>query len=179
MLSGQVLYSTNPTTLRGCLCIVEKNIDRYSSFKYIADSSFDDQCWRGERAGTWETLYVPAYSHIYTGNTERPFLLTVTLSIRNIDLQQTITLSAVDYYETQGKLLMKYIEKPVILGPLQSIRYIIPEKDKTGGSGANFIVSWHSSKQANPPVVETIMIGTQVQQGISFTSRAVEIRKQP
>ena len=32
-----------------------------------------------------QTIYVPAYSHIYTGNREKPFLLTVTLSIRNID----------------------------------------------------------------------------------------------
>jgi len=32
-----------------------------------------------------QTIYVPAYSHIYSGNREQPFLLTVTLSIRNID----------------------------------------------------------------------------------------------
>ncbi|MBU2627056.1 MAG: DUF3124 domain-containing protein, partial [Proteobacteria bacterium] len=32
-----------------------------------------------------QTIYVPAYSHIYIGDRERPFLLTVTLSIRNID----------------------------------------------------------------------------------------------
>jgi len=32
-----------------------------------------------------QTIYVPVYSHIYSGNKERPFFLTVTLSIRNID----------------------------------------------------------------------------------------------
>ena len=118
-----------------------------------------------------QTIYVPVYSHIYSGNNERPFLLTVTLSIRNLDPKHPITITLVDYYETQGKFLKKYLNKPAILNPLESIRYIIPEKDKTGGSGANFIVEWKSDKFVNPPIVESIMIGTQSSQGISFTSR--------
>jgi hypothetical protein len=118
-----------------------------------------------------QTIYVPAYSHIYSGNRERPFLLTITLSIRNIDPKHRITITAVDYYATQGKRLKGFLEKPITLNPMESIRYIIPEKDETGGSGANFIVKWKADKPVNPPVVETIMIGTQSQQGISFTSR--------
>jgi len=118
-----------------------------------------------------QTIYVPAYSHIYSGNNERPFLLTVTLSIRNIDPKHQIRITIIDYYETQGKRLKKYLDKPVILNPLESLRYIIPERDKSGGSGANFIVEWKSDKFVNPPIVESIMIGTQTQQGISFTSR--------
>jgi hypothetical protein len=55
-------------------------------------------------------MYVPAYSHIYSGNKEVPFLLTVTLSIRNIDPVHPIEITLVDYYETQGKLLKKYID---------------------------------------------------------------------
>jgi len=122
-----------------------------------------------------QTIYVPAYSHIYSGNKETPFLLTVTLSIRNIDPKHQIKITVVDYYETQGKLLKKYLEKPVILNPLESLRYVIPERDKAGGSGANFIVEWISDKFVNPPIVESIMIGTQSQQGISFTSRGKTI----
>jgi len=122
-----------------------------------------------------QIIYVPAYSHIYSGNRETPFLLTVTLSIRNIDPKHQIKITIVDYYETQGKLLKKYIDKPVILNPLESLRYVIPERDKAGGSGANFIVEWKSDKFVNPPIVESIMIGTQSQQGISFTSRGQTI----
>jgi len=118
-----------------------------------------------------QSIYVPAYSHIYSGNSERPFLLTVTLSIRNMDPDHRIKITGVDYYETQGKLLKKYIDTPVILNPLESLRYIIPERDKSGGSGANFVVEWKSDNRVNPPIVESIMIGTQTQQGISFTSR--------
>ena len=122
-----------------------------------------------------QQIYVPAYSHIYSGDRERPFLLTVTLSIRNIDPRHQIKITQVDYYETQGKLIKKYIEKPTILGPLESLRFVVPESDKSGGSGANFIVVWRSDSSVNPPIVESVMIGTQSQQGISFTSRGQEI----
>ena len=122
-----------------------------------------------------QTIYVPAYSHIYFGNREKPFLLTVTLSIRNIDPKNQIKINTVDYYETQGRLLENHIDKPVTLNPLESTRFIVPEKDKTGGSGANFIVKWKSDKAVNPPVVEAIMISTKSSQGVSFTSRGREI----
>ena len=101
--------------------------------------------------------------------------MTVTLSIRNIDPKHNITITLVDYYETQGKLLKKQIDKPITLKPLESLRYVIPERDKSGGSGANFIVEWQSEKFVNPPIVESIVIGTQAQQGVSFTSRGKEI----
>lgn len=122
-----------------------------------------------------QTIYIPAYSHIYIGSREQPFLLTVTLSIRNIDPKNPITITLVDYYETQGKLIKKHVEKPIQLQPLESLRYVIPQKDETGGSGANFIVKWRSEKPVNPPIVESIMIGAQTQQGVSFTSRGQEI----
>jgi len=124
-----------------------------------------------------QTIYVPAYSHIYSGNRERPFLLTVTVSIRNIDPKQPIKITTVDYYKTQGNLLTKFVETPVTLKPLESIRYVIPQKDKTGGSGASFIVEWKSEIFVNPPIVESIMIGTQSQQGVSFISRGQAIIK--
>ncbi len=122
-----------------------------------------------------QTIYVPAYSHIYSGDRERPFLLTVTVSIRNTDPNQPIKIITVDYYETQGNLLTKFMETPVTLKPLESIRYVIPEKDKAGGSGANFIVEWKSDKFVNPPIVESVMIGTRSGQGVSFISRGQAI----
>lgn len=123
-----------------------------------------------------QTIYVPAYSHIYSGDRERPFLLTVTVSIRNIDPKHFIKVTVVDYYETQGRLLKKFLDTAITLKPLESVRYVIPEKDKAGGSGANFIVEWKSEKLVNPPIVETVMIGTQSQQGVSFTSRGRVIK---
>ena len=124
-----------------------------------------------------QTIYVPAYSHIYHGNKETPLLLSVTLSIRNIDLNKSLTITAVNYHETEGPLVKKYLKDPIVLGPLGSDRFIVPQKDTTGGSGANFIVEWHSDEPINPPIIESVMIGTQSQLGISFTSRGQAIRK--
>ncbi|HSO10711.1 MAG TPA: DUF3124 domain-containing protein [Desulfoprunum sp.] len=118
-----------------------------------------------------QTVYVPAYSHIYHGNKNAKLLLSVTLSIRNVDPDNPITITVVDYYETQGKLVRQFVKAPVSLGPLGSERYIIPQDDSSGGSGANFIVKWQAAAPANPPIIETVMIGTQSQLGISFTSR--------
>lgn len=125
------------------------------------------------RRSTGQELYVPIYSHIYAGNRNVPLLLTATLSIRNVAPRHSITVTAVDYYDTRGNLLEEYVARAVVLGPLQSLRYVIPQKDKSGGSGANFLLKWHAAEAVTPPLVESIMIGAEGQQGISFTSRAV------
>ena len=125
-----------------------------------------------------QTVYVPIYSHIYSGDKEQPFYLAATLSIRNIDLNHQVTITKVDYYDSTGKLLRKYLEEPVVLNPVASTRYVVKESDKTGGSGANFIVQWKSTREVNPPIIESIMIGAQRQQGISFTSRGRVVKEQ-
>ena len=122
-----------------------------------------------------QTVYVAGYSHIYSGDRERPMLLAVTVSIRNTDPVRAIVVDSVDYIDSGGKLVKRYVTEPVVVGPMGSIRYVVPESDKVGGSGANFVVRWKSSKPVNPPIIESIMIGTKMQQGISFTSRGQEI----
>lgn len=118
-----------------------------------------------------QTLYVPVYSHIYAGDREQPIDLAVTLSIRNIDMKAPISILAVDYYDTDGTLLKHYLSAPSRLGPLASTRYVVKESDKSGGSGANFIVKWTSELPVNPPLVESVMISTRGQLGISFNTR--------
>jgi len=122
-----------------------------------------------------QTIYVPCYSHIYAGNREVKVLLTVTISIRNVDSKHSITITSVDYHGTKGELLKKYLNQAVVLAPFESTRYVIPQKDKSGGSGANFLVAWKAEKPVNPPLMESIMIGAEGQLGISFTSRGQEI----
>ena len=130
----------------------------------------------GPELSAGQHLYVPVYSHIYTGDKERPFNLAVTLSVRNTDPGSALRLTAVDYYDTEGRLVRKYLDAPRELGPLASIRYVVAERDVEGGSGANFLVRWEAAKPINAPVVESVMIGAQSGQGISFTSQAREIR---
>ncbi len=126
---------------------------------------------------TGQAVYVPVYSHIYSGNKNLPFYLTATLSIRNTDFRHPITLTAVDYYDSAGKLLKKYIEVPVALDAMASTRYIVQEADKTGGSGANFVVRWVSGAPVSAPLIESVMISTKSSQGVSFTSRGQVIEE--
>jgi hypothetical protein len=132
----------------------------------------------GETALTrGQTVYVPVYSHIYSGDTERPFLLTAILSIRNTDPRGPIVLTAVDYHDSEGKFIRKYLDKQMELKAMASTRFIVKESDRRGGSGANFIVKWQSQSPVNPPILEGVMIGTQMGQGISFTSRGQPIQE--
>ena len=115
---------------------------------------------------------MPLYSHIYTDDRykDKPFALTATLSIRNTDPKVGFVLDTVDYYDSEGEKLRSYIDKPVSVGALVSIRFVVRESDKASGSGAKFLVHWHAEKPVSEPIVESIMIGTQMQQGISFIS---------
>ena len=124
-----------------------------------------------------QTVYVSVYTHIYSGLKGRPFQLGATLSIRNTDPKHSITLESVKFYDTAGKLLKNYLEKPAHLDALVSTRYIIKEGESGGGSGANFLVTWKSEKMVNPPIIEAIMIGTRSGQGISFVSPGQVIKK--
>jgi hypothetical protein len=124
-----------------------------------------------------QTVYVPIYSHIYSGLRGNPFSLAATLSIRNTDPKNPITLVSVKFFDSEGKLVKEYLDKPAELKAMASTRYIRAEGDTAGGSGANFLVTWQSRTKVNPPLIEGVMIGTRSGQGISFVSRGQVINE--
>ena len=136
--------------------------------------------WAAEseiRLSKGQTVYVPAYSNVFTGPKKLPFQLAATLSIRSTDLSASIRVTSIDYYDTNGRLIRRYLEKPLNLGPMASTFIHIEEKDASGGFGANFIVRWVSDKVVNTPIIECVMIGATSGQGISFVSPGQEIKE--
>lgn len=123
-----------------------------------------------------QTLYVPAYSHVYIGDRALPLNLATTLSIRNTDSSNSITLISADYRNSNGELVKRMIQKPVTLGPLATTSIFVRERDTSGGFGASFIVRWRAEKEVNAPLVESVMIGSYSGQGISFVGSSREIR---
>ncbi|MEJ5328596.1 MAG: DUF3124 domain-containing protein [Desulfobaccales bacterium] len=123
-----------------------------------------------------QLVYVPVYSHVYHGDKEHPILLAATVSIRNTDPGHPITLTQADYYDSEGRLIRSYLTQPLTLRPLASTRFVVRESDTKGGSGAHFLVRWQAGAEVNAPLVESIMLGTAIQQGISFSSRGIPIR---
>ena len=123
-----------------------------------------------------QTVYVPVYSHIYAEG-GKPILLEATLSIRNTDHNHEITITSVNYYDTKGSLIKNYLEKSVLLKPLATAEFLVPQKEIEGGSGANFIVEWVSVKKVNQPVIEAVMVGSEGQAKISFVRSGVVVAK--
>lgn len=129
------------------------------------------------RLSKGQTVYVPVYSNVFSGPRRLPLQLAATLSVRNTDITGSVKVSTIDYYDTNGKLVRRYLERPTVIGPLATTYVHIEEKDTAGGFGANFIVRWQSDKVINAPVIECVMIGATGGQGISFVSPGQEIRE--
>ncbi len=128
---------------------------------------------------TGQTIYVPIYSQIYMWDQHRTMDLTATLSIRNTDLTHPIIVAAVNYYDSRGQQVRKYLEQPVELGPLSSTNFVVDQQDSSGGAGSAFIVEWIAQKQVTNPVVESVMINTSGNQGLSFMSQGRVIKQHP
>jgi Protein of unknown function (DUF3124) len=125
-----------------------------------------------------KTIYVPAYSHVYY-NRGQQYLLSATLSIRNISLTDAILITSVRYYDTYGRLVKKYSKKTWQIPPMATAEFFVQDEDTSGGSGANFIVMWETKKGADEPLIEAVMIGTSSGQGIAFTSSGRPIQSKP
>jgi hypothetical protein len=117
-----------------------------------------------------QTVYVPVYSHIYSVSKSQKMDLSATLSLRNTDQTYPIIITSVLYHDTNGQLLRKYLEKPVELRPLASAEFVVDQADTGGGVGASFLVEWVAQQEVTDPVIETVMINTMGNQGISFVS---------
>lgn len=145
---------------------IAKNIlplsEEYSWENYKIDNTFG------------EVLYIPVYSSIYHQN-DRIFDLTATLNIHNADINSNITVTKINYYNTNGELVRSFIEDGFLLNPLQSKQFIIKQTDISGGTAAKFIIQWFSEKRVLKPVVEAVMISTSSQQGISFKTESTVI----
>lgn len=126
-----------------------------------------------------QTVYVPVYSHIYADG-GKPQLLEATLSIRNLDPKVSISITSVDYFDTRGQLVKKYLEQELSLGPLQSTEILVEKTDTSGGSGANFIIVWDSAEPAYEPLIEVVMVALDGAKSFAFTSsgRALVKRKE-
>jgi hypothetical protein len=118
-----------------------------------------------------QTLYVPSYSNII-GDMQN-IVVRANLIIHNTDPQHPITLVQIDNYDTHGKLVEKYLTKPVQLQALAATRIIIKNPKKGDeGAGANFIVQWKSEKKVTEPIIECIMVGSLGTQGHTFSSQS-------
>jgi len=124
-----------------------------------------------------ETDYVPVYSDIYFQDGTRRFKLTTTLSIRNTSMVDSAYVLQATYYDSYGKVLSEYLKSPLLLSPLESIEFVVEEDEQVGGAGANFIVKWGAANYSDQMLIQSVMISTYGQQGMSFMSNSKVIER--
>jgi hypothetical protein len=122
-----------------------------------------------------QLVYVPIYSSIYNQYEENLLHMTAILSIRNISPKGEIIIKRIEYYDTNGKLIKKYIGKPFSLGKMSTKDFVIAENELEGGTGANFLIEWEAKQKVSTPIIEAIMIGNLGTKGFSFSSRGKEV----
>jgi hypothetical protein len=127
---------------------------------------------------TGQTVFVPAYSEVFYGAEGRLISLTATLAIHNTDLEHSIIVQSVRYYNTDGELVREFIESPLVLNSMATTGFVIESQDTSGGWGANFVVEWGAQTPVYEPVIEAIMVSNRGTEGISFISEGRVISEQ-
>ncbi|MEW5912800.1 MAG: DUF3124 domain-containing protein [Thermodesulfobacteriota bacterium] len=114
-----------------------------------------------------QTVYVPVFQRVVVDERGREMTLTAKLSLRNTDPARSIEVLSVAQHDSQGRLYKQHLSAPLVLAPLavRRIRAEIIPNDR----GGCFLVRWQGPAGVNPPLLQTIMLGTAGQQGISFT----------
>lgn len=152
----------------GCQVAEKKYVEKVDWSAHLAGEVTLDSLANG-------SVYLPVYSHIYHIKESRKYDLTVTVSFRNTSVSDTLYLTRVDYYNTEGTKIRSYVDNPVFLNPMATLEIVIEDADIEGGSGANFIIDWAMPTGQPSPLFEAVMISSEGQQGISFTTRGVPI----
>lgn len=126
-------------------------------------------------------VYVPVYSSLYRGVNARVQTvdLAATVSVRNTSSVHPITLHWVRYYDSSGKKVRDYLDKPSALPPLGSVEFVIQRSDTAGGPGANFLIRWDGPANVDEPLIEAVMVGQSGNAGVSFTSRGQIVKSAP
>ena len=123
-----------------------------------------------------DIIYVPIYSDIYIDTANPQHLLSATLSIRNTSFNDTLYVSKIDYYNTEGSLVRQYIDKTISINPMETVNYVIEKEDSIGGSGANFIIELRSKSTDIKPLIQAIMIGQLSNKSFSFSTDGYSIK---
>lgn len=120
--------------------------------------------------------YLSVYAQIYSQTEHSTHDLTATVSMKNMNSSDTVYISKAQYFDTKGKRIRTYFDKPIYIAPMETVEIIIDEDDRKGGTGANFLFEWQVEEGVIEPYFEGVMISTTGQQGLSFTTQGKRIK---
>lgn len=121
------------------------------------------------------SVYVPAYASI-RGRNDRPGALATLLRVDNTSATKPLVLEKIEYFDTNGKLVQRYVDTPIALKPFGAIQIFIPAEDNRGGPAANFILTWAGVAPIAEPLIEAVVFGKVDGAGYSFVTPGRPIR---
>ncbi len=125
-------------------------------------------------------VYVPVYFQIFSSRRGYGAELTATVSVRNTDPRHSIVVHSAKVHNGEGKAVAELLQKPMELGPLAGAQLLVEvpgtTKKEQAGTNPAVVVKWSSKAEVTAPVIQSIMVGTMSQQGISFMCSGVPMR---
>ncbi|MCF8033775.1 MAG: DUF3124 domain-containing protein [Desulfarculaceae bacterium] len=123
-------------------------------------------------------IYAPLYQRAVIDHRGRILELAATAYVRNPNQARGLHVQSMVIYNGQGKQMARLIGSPRLLGPLSSLRLLVPHLPTDQGA-PSLVVRWRSDNPVAPPLVEVLMMGTAGQQGISLTTTGTPLPAGP
>ncbi|MEJ2673167.1 MAG: DUF3124 domain-containing protein [Deltaproteobacteria bacterium] len=116
-----------------------------------------------------QTLYLPCSTSYMSGNFS--FNIKATIYLRNTDPERAIKIVRMDFYNTSGKLVKKYLSQPLKLNPSAGACFHVknPLAGKEGAV-AHFVIQWQAQTRVHAPLVSGLMLGSAGTRGYTFST---------
>lgn len=116
-----------------------------------------------------QTLYIPSPTSFMAGTYS--FNVRATVYIHNTDPTNAINITGIDFYNSGGKLVEKYLTQPLKLKALEATRVNVKQPlEGEDGMAAHFVIQWQSEHKVVEPLIYCWFIGVSGTRGVSFTS---------
>jgi hypothetical protein len=125
---------------------------------------------------TGQTLYLPCSTSYMSG--DYSFNIKAAIFVRNTDPKHAINIVRMDFYDTSGKLVEKYLPHPLKLN-LGAGTYFNVKNPLSGEEGAvaHFEVQWQAKTRVVEPIVTGLMLGSAGTRGYTFETRPRIVRE--
>jgi hypothetical protein len=116
-----------------------------------------------------QTLYIPSPTRFMAG--AYSFSIRATIFIHNTDPSNAINITGIEFYNSGGKLVEKYVTQPMKLSALAATRVNVKQPlEGEDGMAAHFVIQWQSEHKVVEPLIHGWFTGVSGTRGFSFTS---------
>jgi len=123
-----------------------------------------------------QTLYIPSPTSFMAGTYS--FNVRATVFIHNADPNNAINITGIDFYNSGGKLVEKYVTQPVKLNALAATRVNVKQPlEGEDGMAAHFVIQWQSEHKVVEPLLNGWLTAVSGTRGFSFTTYPRIIRE--